>query len=152
MTDEATALVDGIVEEHRYDENALIRILQNVQERLNWLPKEALERVSQMMNLPLSRIYGIASFYKAFSLEPRGAQIVKVCSGTACHVRGGARLLKSIETELGVKTGSTSADLRYTLESVRCLGCCSLAPVVTVDEETHGNVAHKDLPAILGEE
>jgi len=133
--------VDAIINNYQYDESMLIGIMQDIQRENNYLPKEDLLYLSEKLKIPMTKIYGIASFYNAFSLVPRGKHKVKVCTGTACHVRGAERILDVLETELGVKNGESTSDLRFHLETVRCIGCCSLAPAVTVDEDTHGNLS-----------
>ncbi|MHC4166448.1 MAG: NADH-quinone oxidoreductase subunit NuoE family protein [Planctomycetota bacterium] len=125
----------------RYDggKEVLVPILQDVTDEFNWLPPEILTRVSQVKEIPMEHILRIATFYKAFSLKPRGKHIITVCTGTACHVKGAQRILDRLERELGVETGETTSDMQFTLDAVRCLGCCGLAPVVTVgdDKEDH---------------
>jgi len=145
------ALADDVVEAHRYDESALIGILQDIQAKINWLPETALRRVAEVLSIPLARVYGIASFYKAFSLKPRGKHLVQCCTGTACHVRGGPRVRASLETHLGIGEGETTPDMLYTLEMVRCLGCCSLAPVVMVGDEFHGQLNQASVVKTLKE-
>jgi len=131
-------LVCEIIENHGYHESALIGILQDIQAKMNFLPRKALVQVAKSLDIPLGRVYGIATFYKAFSLEPRGRHTVQVCLGTACHVRGGARILDYLETRLGVKAGHTTKDLRFSIDSVNCIGACALGPIVVVDEKYHG--------------
>jgi NADH-quinone oxidoreductase subunit E len=131
---------DELLEPHRGDKGALVRALQDVQDEYNYLPKEALLRVAERLGVPLSQVLRVATFYKAFSLEPRGKHSVDVCLGTACHVRGGARLLSRIQAELGIGVGQTTDDLAFSLDVVRCLGCCSMAPVVRIGGDTHGRI------------
>ncbi len=133
-------LVTEIIEKHGYRESSVIGILQDIQAKMNFLPRKALIQVAKGLDIPLARIYGIATFYKAFSLEPRGRHTVQVCLGTACHVRGGARILDYLETRLGTKAGQTTKDLRFSLDRVNCLGACALAPIVVVDEKYHGRM------------
>jgi len=140
VIEEQTDLVARVVEEHRYDQNELIAILQDIQQKQNWLSEAAMKRVAEKLAIPVSRVFGIASFYKAFSLKPRGKYVVQYCSGTACHVRGGPRVKTALQNFLDVKVGETTADKRFTLEEVRCLGCCSLAPVVMVGDDFHGQL------------
>lgn len=132
--------VDHIVEKWKRDPSFVIEMLQDVQAEWRHLPREALTRVSERTGADLARLYHIATFYKAFSLEPRGERSIQVCTGTACHVRGAARVLDAFSRELGVAVGGTTEDLAFTLEGVRCLGCCSLAPVVTVGKALHGGL------------
>jgi NADH-quinone oxidoreductase subunit E len=139
--------VDEIVARYRGDESALIQILLDIQREYYWLPKEALLKLSERLEVPLNRIYHIATFYKAFSLTPRGRHQVMVCMGTACYIRGAPQLLDKVEEILKLKPGETSSDMRFTLTTVNCLGCCALGPVVVVDGEYHGRLA----PAKLGQ-
>ncbi|TES84949.1 NADH-quinone oxidoreductase subunit NuoE [Candidatus Aerophobetes bacterium] len=134
------AIVDEILDRYKRKKSALIATLQDIQAEYNYLPKEALLHMRESLNIPLTQIYGIASFYKSFSLKPRGRHIINVCLGTACHVRGGQKILESLERYLGIKIGQTTSDLNFTLEAVRCLGCCGLAPVVTIGDDLHGKM------------
>lgn len=133
--------VDEIVARYRGDESALIQILLDIQREYYWLPKEALLELSERLEVPLNRIYHIATFYKAFSLTPRGRHQVMVCMGTACYIRGAPQLLDKVEEIVKIKPGETSSDMRFTLTTVNCLGCCALGPVVVVDGEYHGRLA-----------
>jgi len=132
--------LDAILD--RYDRNPaqLIPILQDVQAEENYLPRETLEAISEKLGVPLVRIYSVATFYKAFSLDPRGKHIIQVCMGTACHVRGAPRILDKMVRDLGVQPGKTTKDLEFTLETVNCLGACALGPIVVVDGEYHGQM------------
>lgn len=132
--------IDGIIERWNRDPSFVIEMLQDVQDAYRHLPRAALEQVSRGTKTDLARLYHIATFYKAFSTEPRGLFSVQVCTGTACHVRGAARSLDGLARELGVAPGETTEDLTFTLEGVRCLGCCSLAPVVAVGSDLHGGL------------
>ncbi len=132
--------IDAILD--RYDRNPaqLIPILQDVQAAENYLPREALEAISEKLDIPLVRLYSVATFYKAFSLDPRGKHIIQVCMGTACHVRGAPRILDKMIRDLGVQPGKTTKDMAFTLETVNCLGACALGPIVVVDGEYHGQM------------
>lgn len=130
---------------------ALIRVLQDVQERYGWLPPEALEHVAGALGVPLVRVYGVATFYRSFSLSPRGRHICTVCLGTACHVRGGSAILDEFERRLGIPAGRTTPDGRYTLERVNCLGACALAPLTVVDGRALGRMDERKVGAILAE-
>jgi len=134
------AKVDEIVDRNGADPSALIGILQDVQEEYNYLPKDALKRVARRLGVPLSRVYSVANFYKAFSLTPRGRHLIQVCLGTACHVRGGDKILEQIQRLLDVKPGGTTSDRQFSLEIVHCLGACALGPIVVVDGEYHGRM------------
>jgi NADH-quinone oxidoreductase subunit E len=135
-----THLLDSILDRYGRDPANIIAILQDIQAEANWLPEEDLCYVSTELAIPLSKMMALATFYKAFSLSPRGRHIVSVCLGTACHVRGGERILGAVERELGIHGGETDADLQWTLETVGCLGACALGPIVVVDGEYHGQM------------
>ncbi len=124
----------------RGERSNLIAILQEVQSRVGYLPEEAMQRVAEHVGVPESEVYGVATFYSQFRLTPGGKRTIRVCQGTACHVQGGALILKAIEDELGVGAGGTTVDGNFTLETVACLGACALAPNMTVDEEMHGQL------------
>ncbi len=133
----------------RFDDRRanLIPILQEIQAKYFYLPQEALKRVSRKLQVPLTEVYQVATFYRCFSLKPRGKHLMQVCLGTACHVRGGERVLERAQTEASVQANGTSADGEFTVEPVRCLGCCGLAPVVRVDRDTY---AHMDQAKVRG--
>jgi NADH-quinone oxidoreductase subunit E len=132
--------VDQIIASYQARSTALIMVLQEVQQQYAYLPPEALRRISERMDLALSQVYGVATFYKAFSLEPRGRHLVSVCTGTACHVRNSQSILERLERELHVERGHTSADREVTLETVNCVGACALGPVVLVDGKHYGHL------------
>jgi len=137
-------VVNAVLEKYGFDKSSLIGILQDIQRELKWLPEEALRMVSWRLDVPLTQLYALGSFYRAFSLKPRGRHLVNVCLGTACHVRGGAALEQALEKALKVLPGETTADDRFTMEVVRCVGCCGLAPVIVIDENFHGKIAPAD--------
>ncbi len=139
-TDSTEQKIKKITGRYRHQESFLVSILQDIQAEYNYLPREALTGVSQNLNIPLSQVYSVATFFKAFSLKPRGRHLVDVCMGTACHVRGAVRVLEAIERELGIKAGETTQDLMYTLETVNCVGACALGPIVVVDGEHVGGM------------
>ena len=141
--------VTAIIDKYKCDSALLVSILQDVQAEFNYLPKEALTEVSSMLAVPLTRVYSVATFFKAFSLTPRGRHLLNVCLGTACHVRGAVRILENIERELGIKAGETTKDLKYTLETVNCVGACALGPIVTVDEEHMGDMRTEKVKPLL---
>jgi NADH-quinone oxidoreductase subunit E len=141
--------IDEIVDSYRCDEGTLIQMLLDIQQEYCWLPREALLKLSERLEVPLNRIYHIATFYKAFSLTPRGRHQVMVCMGTACYVRGSPQLLDKVEEILKVKPGETSSDMRFTLTTVNCLGCCALGPVMVVDGEYHGRLATAKVRQLL---
>jgi NADH-quinone oxidoreductase subunit E len=133
--------VDQIVDKYGADPSYLIQALLDIQMEYNWLPREALERVAERLEVPATRIQHIATFYKAFSLVPKGRHQIHVCVGTACHVRGGSRVLDTVQDITGIEPGETDLDLKFSLETVNCLGCCALGPVVEIDGTTHGKMA-----------
>lgn len=141
--------VENTLREHGYQGSCIIQILQDIQVEFNYLPKEALEYVSQRLKMPLSKIYGVATFYAGFSLNPRGEHLCTVCIGTACHVRGAANVLDRIEERLGITSGATTFDKLFTLETVNCLGACALAPIVVIDGEYHGQTTVNKVDTIL---
>ena len=132
--------VDQIIDRHQAEASSLIQVLLEIQSENKWLPKEALARVSERLQVPLARIQHIATFYKAFSLVPKGRHGIHICMGTACHVRGATRVLDSVKDLTGIKPGETDLELKFSLETVNCLGCCALGPVVEVDGKTHGKM------------
>jgi NADH-quinone oxidoreductase subunit E len=143
--------IDGIIKQNGARESAILSILQDIQAKEKYLPKEALEYVSQKMQIPLVHIFRLATFYNALSLKPRGRHTIDVCLGTACHVRGGEKILEKMERDLGICVGETTKDKRFTLESVHCVGCCSLGPVAVVDGNVFGRVSQEKVPALLKE-
>ena len=132
--------VDEIIDEHDGRASSLIQVLLDVQRETRWLPEAALARISERLEVPLSLVRHITTFYKAFSLVPKGRHQVHVCLGTACHVRGAPRVLDTVGELTGLAPGETDLDLKFSLETVNCLGCCALGPVIEIDGMTHGNV------------
>jgi NADH-quinone oxidoreductase subunit E len=143
--------VTRITEKHGKDRSTLISVLQDVHAAYNYLPEESLEIVSRELDVPLSKVYGVATFFKAFSFTPRGRHVASVCLGTACHVRGGTPVAEEFERRLGIRTGDTTLDGQFTLETVNCLGCCAIGPVVVVDGKYRGHVAMRDVAALIEE-
>jgi NADH:ubiquinone oxidoreductase subunit E len=142
--------LDQIIEnKFNGDRENLIMILQAIQRRYNYLPKATLLYVSEKLDIPYSKIYEVGTFYSTFSLKPRGKNIISVCLGTACHVRGGGQIQSQIEHALDIKDGETTSDMRYTLESVRCIGCCSLGPVIKINEDVHGRIKSDEIKSVL---
>ncbi len=135
LQQEEIKAIDSILSDARGQRGVLIAVLQRVQEKIGYLPEEAMKAIAANLSLSLSQVYGVASFYKHFHFKPRGKKIVKVCMGTACHVRGGKAVLNEIEAKLGIKEGETMPDRSVTLETVGCVGCCALAPVLTVNDQ-----------------
>lgn len=134
------ATIEGILDRHERAPSAIIAILQDVQEEVNYLPEGALRYVAERLDIPVSKVYNLATFYRAFSLEPRGRHQIYVCTGTACHVRGAVKIRDALEREMGIRAGETDEQLEFTLETVNCLGACALGPVVVVDGEYHGQM------------
>jgi len=142
-----------VIEQYPREEASLIMILQEVQDRLNWLPPEAMEMVAKELNLSLAKVRGVATFYKAFSLKPRGEKLIKVCLGTACHVRGASMLVEELERELKVKAGEgVTEDGKFSVETVNCVGACAMAPAVVVGENYYANVTPGNLSGMLKKE
>jgi NADH-quinone oxidoreductase subunit E len=134
-------LVDRVIDKHKGEASALLQVLLDIQSENSWLPKQALGRVSERLEVPLNRIQHIVTFYKAFSLVPKGRHKVHICVGTACHVRGATRILDTVEQATGIKPGETDLELKFSLETVNCLGCCALGPVMEVDGKVHGKMS-----------
>ncbi len=129
-----------LVERHRHEPAALLAVLQDIQDELHWLTEDALRAVAKMLDVPLTQVFRVATFYKALSLEPRGRHIINVCMGTACHLRGAPGIVDAIERELGIAPGETTKDMMFSVETVHCLGACAIAPVVTIDGKYYGQM------------
>ena len=149
MTTKTSGSVERIVESYGRSRDSLISILQDVQTEYHYLPEESLREVARMLDLPLIQVYGVATFFKAFSLEPRGKHLVHVCLGTACHVRGANSVLDEVKRQLRVEPGETTEDMQYTLETVNCLGACALGPIVVVDGEYHGQITPRKVKRVF---
>lgn len=143
------SLVPEIIDKYKGQKKALIAILQEIQQAYNYLPESALRLVSKKLGIPLIDVVSVATFYRAFSLRPRGRHQITVCLGTACHVRGGPKVLEEFERKLGIKAGETTADNQFTLETVNCLGCCAIGPVVVVDGNYHAQTTIRKVSRIL---
>ncbi len=141
--------VDKILEAYGMKETHLVSILLDIQAEANFLPREILPYVAKKLRIPLSQVCRFATFYKAFSTKPRGRHVIKVCLGTACHVRGAVKVLQSIERELGIRKGDTTRDFSFTLETVNCLGACALGPLVVIDNDYHGQMKTTKVPKML---
>ena len=141
--------VKVILGRHQRDQGMLVSILQDIQAEYNYLPKEAIIQVSQGLDVALSQVYSVATFFKAFSLKPRGRHLINVCLGTACHVRGAVRILEEVERELGINSGGTTQDFKYTLETVNCVGACALGPIVIVDGNYSGQMKSNKVKPLL---
>lgn len=141
--------IDTIIDKFSSERSGLIPALLGIQDVYHYLPPEALDRVAEVMNIPMIQVQQVAEFYKVFSLEPRGEHIITVCLGTACHVQGGDRLVDELARMLNIKPGGTTPDMQFTLESVNCLGACSLGPVMTVDGKYYGHMAANKAEKLL---
>ena len=141
--------VYGVLEQYKTQRGAVIPVLQKAQEIYGWLPKEVLELISREMRVPLSQIYGVVTFYSQFYLTRRGRHIVRQCDGTACHVKGAARIVDAVESLLGIKAGETTPDYRITFEVVYCLGSCGLAPVAMIDDKVVGHLVPETMVKIV---
>ncbi len=133
------APLDEILARYPKEEPSLIQVLQDVHRAYNYLPCDVLEKVAEALGVPLAKVFSVGTFYKAFSLTPQGKVIIKVCTGTACHIRGAGQLIEELERELGIHPGETSKDMGFTLKTVNCVGACAMAPVMIVNEKYHGN-------------
>ena len=141
--------IDQIINKHQGKASSLIQVLLEIQKENHWLPQEVLERVGEKLDVPLARIQHIATFYKAFSLVPKGRHEVHICMGTACHVRGAKRILDTVQDLTGIQPGETDLDLKFSLETVNCLGCCALGPVMEINGKTHGKLSTAETEDVL---
>lgn len=137
---DTTVKLEQIIDQYRGQPSGLIQVLHRAQEMVGYVPREVQERVADGLDVPLSDVYGVVSFYTLFSLKPKGRFKISVCAGTACYVRGTAQILESLEQELGVKPGDTTEDGKFSVEVVRCLGACGLGPVMMINEDVHGRL------------
>jgi NADH-quinone oxidoreductase subunit E len=136
-----TQRIEQIINTHQREPSSLIQILLDIQNEIHWLPREALQLVSERLQVPLSRIQHTATFYRAFSLVPKGRHEINICMGTACHVRGAPRVLEVVQNLIGIQPGETDPDMKFSLDTVNCLGCCALGPVMEIDEQQLGKLA-----------
>jgi NADH-quinone oxidoreductase subunit E len=143
--------LDKILARYSGEKSDLIPILQEVQESFGFLPEGVMQKIARFLRLPESTVYGVSTFYAQFKLVPTGRRMVRVCRGTACHVRGGARILREVKKRLGIKPGKTSADMEYSLETIACFGSCALAPVMVVDKNVYGRMTTTKVEQILAE-
>ncbi len=143
--------IDSILSGFPETESSVIAILHEMQNEYRYLPEEELGYVSKKLRIPLTQIYSIATFYNRFSLTPKGKYVINICLGTACHVLGAGRLLDRIKSKLHIEDGETTDDLKFTLESVRCIGACGLAPAVVINEETHAKLTPKKIDGVLNQ-
>jgi NADH-quinone oxidoreductase subunit E len=149
IVDSYTEKVNSLIDSYADNKEQLISLLQDIQAEFNYLPRDVLVQVSQKLDIPLSQVFSVATFFRAFSLQPRGRHLVTVCLGTACHVRGGQRLVDKLERDYGIRPGETTEDQKFTLETVNCLGCCALGPVVVVDGKYESQVNADKLDRVL---
>jgi NADH-quinone oxidoreductase E subunit len=149
LSDNLHAELEKLIAKYRTADGGLVPLLQEAQDLVGYLPREVLEKIAQGLDLSLAKVVGVATFYSQFHLHPRGKNIIRVCQGTACHVRGGLAVLEKFEEKLGIGRGGTTKDLQFTIESVACLGACGLAPVVMVNDDTHGKMSPEKIPELL---
>lgn len=149
FTPEQVEKLGSIIAKHKGKAGGLIPVLEEAQVCLEYLPLSVQKIIATGLNLPLSRVYGVVTFYSFFTMTPRGKHTIRVCLGTACYVRGGKALTETLEKQFGIKEGETTADRMFTLESVRCLGACGLGPVIVIDEDVHGRVKPGKVKEIL---
>lgn len=149
VSDEMLEKIDGIIDEHKHIPGSVIGVLRMSQDIVGYLPVEVIDYIADGMNLPASEVFGVATFYSLFSLKPKGRHVIKACTGTACYVKGIKEIMSHITNKHGIKEGETMEDRRFSMEGVRCLGACGLAPVLTVGEDIHGNLESDDIIDIL---
>ncbi|MCJ7547204.1 MAG: NADH-quinone oxidoreductase subunit NuoE [Deltaproteobacteria bacterium] len=149
FSEEQLRQVDAIIEKYQGEPGSLIPVLEEVQGALGYLPHEIQHRIAEGLNLPPSQIFGVVTFYSFFTMVPRGRHTIRVCLGTACYVRGGKKNLDRLVRDLGIEAGQTTEDRRFSLETIRCLGACGLAPVIVVDEDTHKQVKERKVRGML---
>ena len=145
------APLNEILSQYPAEEPSLIQVLQDVHRAYNYLPCDVLVRVSDALSVPLAKVFSVATFYRAFSLTPQGKTIIRVCTGTACHIRGAPQLVEQLQRQLGIAPGQTTPDLGFTVKTVNCVGACAMAPVVIVGEKYHGKTRPGELPKLVGD-
>lgn len=141
--------IEQIIKKYRHKKGILIQLLLDIQKELNWIPPNIIKKISETLNIPVSHIYRVASFYAALSLKPIGTHLIQVCLGTACHVRGGSKILDAVEDFLKIKAGNTTDDMTFTLSGVNCLGCCAQGPMLMVGNDYYGGVKPTNVKGIL---
>ena len=151
VTQDKYAQLQKVIDEHKDQQGPLMPVMQAAQEIFGCLPQDVQEKIADGLNITLSDVYGVATFYSQFALEPKGEHVINVCMGTACYVKGAQAILDKLSQMLGVKPGGTTADGRFTLQATRCVGACGLAPVLMIDEEVHGRMTPEEVPAILAQ-
>lgn len=148
-TPEQEAQLMKVIEEHKHDKSTLMAVMQKAQDIYGYLPLEVQQMISDGMDVPMEKIYGVATFYAQFSLSPKGKYNISVCMGTACYVKGSQTLLEALEDNLGISVGECTPDGKFSIEACRCIGACGLGPVLTVNDEVFGKLTAKDIPGIL---
>ena len=151
FTSEQVTQLNNIIAKHKGKPGGLIPVLEEAQVALEYLPMSVQKKIAKELNLPLSRVYGVVTFYSFFTMTPRGKHTVRVCLGTACYVRGGKAIAETLQKEFGINEGETTPDRMFTLETIRCLGACGLGPVVVVDEDVHGRIKPSKVKEILAQ-
>ena len=151
QTDERLEKIKEVIASHKDTKGALIPVMHEVQDTYGYLPEEVLQLVSEELGVPMSEIYGVATFYSIFSLKPKGEHLIRVCLGTACYVKGSQLLIDKLSELLNISVGETTEDGKFTLEATRCLGACGLAPVMTIGDKVYGRLSPEDIPGILKE-
>ncbi len=141
--------VDTIIDAYGAESASLLAIMQDVQDEARYLPREAMEQIATRLGIPMARVYGMATFFESFHLEPRGKHICTVCMGTACHVRGAQRLVEQLERDLDIPSGGTTEDMSFTIEEVNCVGACALGPLVIIDDDYQGNMTSSKLQKVM---
>ncbi|MDA8229277.1 MAG: NADH-quinone oxidoreductase subunit NuoE [Desulfitobacterium hafniense] len=149
LIDPKVVRLSEILDEHKNQKGALIPVLQKAQEIYGYLPASVLQTVSKTLRIPIAKVYGVVTFYSQFRLKPVGRNMISICLGTACHVRGGAKVLDTIESHLGIKDGGTTEDERFSFEIVACMGACGLAPVIAVNGQVYGRLTPEMIPEVL---
>ena len=141
--------LNAFIQQHKDDKGALMPVMQKAQELFGYLSLEIQSVIAEALNVSVAEVYGVATFYAQFSLEPKGAYVIGVCTGTACYLKGAQAVLEKVESELNIPTGKTTKDGKFTIQATRCLGCCGLAPVMTINEDVYGRLKPEDIPGIL---
>ena len=145
------AKLDKLLASFAGEKSELIPILQRVQQEFGYLSEDAMRRIAQFTGVPECTVFGVVTFYAQFKLTPLGKKVIRVCRGTACHIRGSGKVLSEMEKQLGIKAGETTSDMEYTLETIACIGACALAPTMTIDSETYGKMTTKKVVEVLGD-
>lgn len=143
------AKIDLIIDKHQGEASLLIQLLLDIQEENGWLPREALQRVSERLQIPLGRVHQTATFYKALRVVPKGEHVIHVCNGTACHSRGAQRVIDKVQDLIGIRPGETDLDFKFSLETCNCLGRCALGPVMEIDSKTHGVISEDEIKDVI---